>query len=201
MITKGAVADMAWCMGPTTSVAHILHKLTIIFGTMASFDVFMQYFYKVMQGNHEMVPSFATRLERTLNEIRLQCPWRITVQEVQQHLKDYLFHRVCEHIRDSIRCLYSNPGTTYSQLMITAHKAVIKNEEAHNKVRARSAVTTEPVVGTRELGNQITKLMPAPTRAEQGNSPASAPNSPRQRGCGSGQMDRSTPGHPTSHNS
>ena len=56
---KGAVADMARYMGPTASMAHILQKLTIIFSTVASFDVLMQNFYKVTQNNHEKVPSFA----------------------------------------------------------------------------------------------------------------------------------------------
>ena len=40
---KGAAADM----GPTASVSDILQKLTVIFGTVASFDVLMQNFYKV----------------------------------------------------------------------------------------------------------------------------------------------------------
>ena len=75
---KGAAADMARYMGPTTSMVHILQKMTIIFGTVVSFDMLMQNFYKVTQSNHEMVPSFATRLEWTLNQIRLQCPRRIT---------------------------------------------------------------------------------------------------------------------------
>ena len=44
------------------------------------------------------------------------------------------------------------------------------------------AVTIKPVEGTTELGNQIAKLMAALTRAGQGNSPSSAPNSPRVRG-------------------
>ena len=91
---KGAAADMARYMGPTASVAHILQKLTIIFGTVVSFDVLMQNFYKVTQNNHEKVPSFATRLERTLNQIWLQCPRRIMDTEVQQHFKDHLFHGV-----------------------------------------------------------------------------------------------------------
>ena len=95
---KGAVADMAWYMGPTTTVPHILQKLTIIFSTMASFDILMQNVYKVTQGNHEKVPSFAPRLEGTLNKIRLQCPRRMSELEVQQHLKDCLFHGVCMHI-------------------------------------------------------------------------------------------------------
>ena len=41
---KGAVADMAWYIGPTTSVAHIWRKLSVIFSTVASFDVLMQNF-------------------------------------------------------------------------------------------------------------------------------------------------------------
>ena len=70
---KGAAADMAQYMGPTASVSDILQKLTVIFGTVASFDVLMQNFYKVSQGNHEKVPSFPTRLQGTLNQIRLKC--------------------------------------------------------------------------------------------------------------------------------
>ena len=84
--------------------------------------------------------------------------------------------------------------------MITACKAESKNEEAHDKVSARSAMTTEPAEGTTGLGNQIAKLMATLTRTGQGNSPASAPNSPGQRGHGRGQTDRNTPGHPSSYN-
>ena len=77
-LLKGTAADMAQYVGPTTSMAHILQTLTVIFSTVVSFDVLMQNSYKVTQGNHEKVPPFATRLEGTLNQIRLQCPGRIT---------------------------------------------------------------------------------------------------------------------------
>ena len=53
---KGAAADMAQYMGPTASVAHVLRKLSVIFVTIASFDVLMQNFYKVTHGNNEKVP-------------------------------------------------------------------------------------------------------------------------------------------------
>ena len=89
-------------MGPAASVAHILWKLLVIFGMVASFDVLMQNLYKVMQGSNEKVPSFAMRLEGTLNQIRLQCPRKMTDLEVQQNLKDCLFHGVWKHICDSI---------------------------------------------------------------------------------------------------
>ena len=70
---KGAAADMAQYMGPTASVSNILENLLVIFGTVASFDILMQNFYKITQGGNEKVPSFATRLEGTLNQIRLRC--------------------------------------------------------------------------------------------------------------------------------
>ena len=85
---------MAQYMGPTASVSKILQKITVIFGTVASFDVLMQNFYKVIQGNHEKVPSFATKLEGTLNQIRFKCPRRIVEHKVTCHLKDWLFHGV-----------------------------------------------------------------------------------------------------------
>ena len=54
--------------------------------------------------------------------------------------------------------------------------------------------------GSKELGDQIARLMAALNRAEQGTHPASAPNSPRHRGHGRGQMDRNTPVCPSFHN-
>ena len=68
---RGAGADMACYMGPTASVPENLEKLSVIFGTVASFDILMQNFYKISQDN-EKVPSFATRLESTLNQIRIK---------------------------------------------------------------------------------------------------------------------------------
>ena len=65
---KGAPADIDRYKGPTASVSNILQKLTVIFRMVASFDILMQNFYKVMQGNHKKVASFATRLEGTLNQ-------------------------------------------------------------------------------------------------------------------------------------
>ena len=140
-LLKGAAVDMAQYMGSTTSMAHILQKLTIIFGTMASFDALMQNFYKVTQGNHEKVPSFATRIERMLNQIRLQCPGRVTDLKVQQHLKDCLFHGVCKQISGSIRYLYNTTRTFYSHLMVALHKVESENKEVWEKVRA--AMTTD----------------------------------------------------------
>ena len=193
---RGAAADMACYMGPTASVSEILENLSVIFGTIVSFDVLMQNFYKISQGN-EKVPSFATRLEGTLNQIRIKCPGRIANHEVSSHLKNQLFYGVKKHIRDSIQYLYSNPQTTYSKLVVVARRAESETEET--KVKARSAATTEVPAGSKELGDQIAQLMAALTRAEQSTCSASAPSSPRHRGRRRGQTDRNTSVHPNSH--
>ena len=67
------------------------------------------------------MPSFTMRLEGTLNQIRLRCPRWKTDNEVPWHLKEWLFHMVQKHVRDSIRYLYGNSKTTYSELVVAAH--------------------------------------------------------------------------------
>ena len=74
-------------------------------------------------------------------------------------------------------------------------------EETKERVKTKSAAATEVASGSKELGDQIARLMAALTRVEQGSHTASAPNSPRHRGHGRGQVDRNTPVHPSSHNS
>ena len=157
----------------------VLEKLSVIFGTVESFDVLMQNFYKILQGN-EKVPSFATRLEGTLNQIRIKCPGRIANHEVSSHLKDQLSHGVKKHVRDSVRYLNSNPQTTYSELVVTARRA--ESETKETKVKPRSATATEVPSGSKELGDQIARLMATLTRAEQSSHSASAPLQPKAQG-------------------
>ena len=89
-------------------------------------------------------------------------------------------------MRDSIRYLYGNPKTTYSKLVVTVQRAESEMEETKEKVKVRSATATEVTSGSKELGDQIARLMAPLTRAEQGSHPASALNSPRHRGHGRG---------------
>ena len=112
---------MAQYMGPTARVAHILRKLSVIFGTVASFDVLMQNFYKVIQNNDEKALSFTMSLEGTFKQIRLQYPGRMMDLEVQLHLKDFLFHGVHKHICDSAWYLCNLLSCNLWNLLLTVH--------------------------------------------------------------------------------
>ena len=97
-----------------------------------------------------------------------------------------------------MRYLYSNPQTTYSELVVTARRAESETEET--KVKARSAAATEVPSGLKELGDQILRLMATLTRAEESSNSANVLSSPRHRGHGRGWTDRNTSVHPNSHN-
>ena len=70
--------------------------------------------------------------------------------------------------------------------MVAVHRAESKMEETKERVKERSAAATEVGSGSKELGDQIARLIAALTRVEQGSHPTSAPNSPRHRGHGRG---------------
>ena len=185
---KGAAAEMAQFMGPTASVSNILQNVMVIFGMVASFDMLMQNFYKVTQGNHEKVPLFTMRLEGTLNQIRLKCPRWIADCEVTWYITNWL--RTSGIPSDIYTAIPRPPTPSWW------------SQPAKQKVRRRRPKTKSGLgllqpqkqwMALKELCNQIVRLMATLTRAEHGNNPASAPNSPRHRGHGRGQVDRNTP--------
>ena len=139
----------------------------LFFYIVVSFDILMQNFYKVTLGNHEKVP-----LEGTLNQIRLQCPGRVTNLEVQQHLKDHLFHGICKHIWDSIRCLYSTPGPLILSWWLLPIRWKV-GMKVWGKVRARAAVTTNAGKCTTDLGHPDCQIDGCPDQGRATAQPAS----------------------------
>ena len=83
-------------------------------------------------------------------------PNRISDHEVSSHLKDRLFHGVKKHVRDSMRYLYSNPQTAYSELVVTARRAESETEET--KVKARLAAATEVPSGLERVRGPNSKV-------------------------------------------
>ena len=104
----------------------------------------------------------------------------------------------------TLRYLYSNPRTTYSELVVTARRAESKTEET--KVKEQSAAATEVPTGSKELGDQIARLMAALTRAEQSTRSVIAPSRPQHRGhgtsvCPNSHNGRTSLGQTSAHSS
>ena len=66
----GAAADTDRNLGPDVPLDTIIKKFTIMYGNVKSFDLLMQDFYCANQKEEESIPSFATRIEGLLSQIR-----------------------------------------------------------------------------------------------------------------------------------
>ena len=76
----------------------------------------MRDFYRADQGEEETIPSFATRMEGLLSQIRDRFPNQLPLQEEQRLLRDCLFHGSRKNITDSIKYCSPNASIDYSPL-------------------------------------------------------------------------------------
>ena len=57
-------------MGPNVLLDMIIKNVTIVYGNVKSFDLLMRDFYQADQRKEKTIPSFATRIEGLLFQIR-----------------------------------------------------------------------------------------------------------------------------------
>ena len=114
---RGAATDVVCNMGPNVPLDFIIKKFTIIYGNVKSFDLLMKDFYRVDQGDDKAIPSYATRIEGLLSQIRDKFPDKLPLQEEQRFLKDHLFHRSRKSIRDSLKYCFTDTSIDYMQFL------------------------------------------------------------------------------------
>ena len=78
-----AAADVVHNMGPDVPLGLIIKKFSIIYGNVKSFDLLMRDCYGADQGEDESIPSYATRIEGLLSQIRDKFPDKLPLQEEQ----------------------------------------------------------------------------------------------------------------------
>ena len=104
-------------MGSNVPLDMLLKKFTIIYGNVKSFDLLMRDFYRADQGEDETIPSYATRIEGLLSQIRDKFPDLLPLQEEKRLLKDHLFHRNQKSIRDSLKYCFADASIDYMQFL------------------------------------------------------------------------------------
>ena len=145
-------------MGPDVPLDTILKKFTIVYGNVKSFDLLMRDFYRADQREEESIPSFATRMEGLLSQIRDKFPEKFTHSEEQKLLKDRLFHGCRKTIRDSVKYCFSDPQVDYMQFLEECRK--VEDEDKMGQVKptppkAKVAAATVPSTRDDELAKQL----------------------------------------------
>ena len=94
----------------------VIEKFKWLYGSVESFNILMQEFYRIVQGNNEKVQIFVHSLQRTLKAIKQQHPYAMTEEEGIRHLKDYLFHGLKPNLHNPLCYMYDKLDSQYSQL-------------------------------------------------------------------------------------
>ena len=133
---RGDAADVVCNMGPDVPLDLIIKKFSIIYGNVKSFDLMMRDFYRADQGEDESIPSYATRIEGLLSQIRDKFPDKLPLQEEQRLLKDRLFHGSRKGIRDSLKYCFADSSIDYMHFLEECRKS----EEEGKAGQARAPV-------------------------------------------------------------
>ena len=156
---RGAAADAVCNMGPNVPLDMILKKFTIIYGNVKSFNLLMRDFYRADQGEDETIPSFATRIEGLLSQIRDKFPNQLPHQEEQRVLKDCLFHSSRKSIHDSVKYCFADASVDYMHFLVEYRKSEDEGKavqaKAATKMKAKAAAATLPPTKEEELTKQL----------------------------------------------
>ena len=76
----------------------------------------------------EKVTLYVTHLEGAMNAVQHEYVTMLSASEVQQHLRDHLFHGFHKQLCNSMHYLYNDMRITYPQLVTVAQKAESQQE-------------------------------------------------------------------------
>ena len=144
-------------MGPDVPLDLIIKKFSIIYGNVKSFDLMMRDFYRADQGEDESIPSYATRIEGLLSQIRDKFPDKLPLQEEQRLLKDRLFHGRRKGIRDSLKYCFADTSIDYMHFLEECRKSEEEGKagQARAPVKAKiKAAAASPNANKDDLSGQ-----------------------------------------------
>ena len=100
-------------IGYGSSLDAMIRQLENRFGLGETMDILGQQFHQLMQQPKERVGEFGGNLEYKFRLLQEKCQGRFT----EDQLRDCLFHRMSDKLRDSVRFLYSQPGCDFNTLL------------------------------------------------------------------------------------
>ena len=120
-------------------------------------DGLQQDFYKITQGKNEKVRQFTGRLETQFKKLKEKVPGHYN----NSMLKEHLFHRMHQQLKDSIWFCYKGEETTYEEPFREAVEAEKeKNSEIKvTSLKVKSAIIGEDQNGIQDLKQKIDALM------------------------------------------
>ena len=107
----------------------------------ATHDTLVCEFHQLSQERNERIREFAGRIEKVFKKLQWQIPERYPDKLL---LKDRLFHGMNQHLKDSLRYLYTQSSVTYANLLQVAYAAEVEAEKGRAARSKAANLATSP---------------------------------------------------------
>ena len=107
----------------------------------ATHDTLVCEFHQLSQERNERIREFAGRIEKVFKKLQHQIPERYPDKVL---LKDRLFHGMNQHLKDSLRYLYTQSSVTYANLLQAAYAAEVEAEKGRAAQSKAANLTNSP---------------------------------------------------------
>ena len=148
---RGIAKTVVRAVGYDAELAQMISHLEDRFGLGETNDTLLLEFYQMVQGPHEKIQDFGSKLECKFKILQERFPGRYaTVQ-----LKDRFFSGMHDKMCDSMRYLYDQDDCSFSKLLKASMMAEAESQARHT-VKAKAATVVE--VPTNPHDSELTSI-------------------------------------------
>ena len=130
---RGGASAFIEYVGLDSPLDVMIDELVERYCVTATHDMLVCEFHQLSQERNERIREFAGRIEKVSKKLQRQISERYPDKVL---LKDRLFHGMNQHLKDSLRYLYTQSSVTYANLLQAAYAAEVEAEKgraAHSK--------------------------------------------------------------------
>ena len=138
---RGGASGFIEYVGLDSPLDVMIDELVERYCVTAMHDTLICEFHQLTQDKNERICEFAGRIEKIFKKLRKQIPERYRDKTL---LKDRLFHGMHQHLKDSLRYLYTQVSVTYSELLQAAYAAEVEAEKGRVARSKAAHLTTSP---------------------------------------------------------
>ena len=174
---RGGASAFIEYVGLESPLDVMIDELVERYCVTATHDTLVCGFHQLSQECNEWIREFAGKIEKVFKKLQPQIPERYPDKLL---LKDRLFYGMNQHLKDSLRYLYTQSSVTYANLLQAAHAAEVEVEKGRvarskmanlanspDKVDIRSWDPSPIVASVAAIESKLDKCVKAVSKAAQ----------------------------------
>ena len=138
---RGGASAFIEYVGLDSPLDVMIDELVERYCVTATHDTLVCEFHQLSQEQNEHIREFTGRIEKVFKKFQRQIPERYPDKFL---LKDRLFHGMNQHLKDSLRYLYTQSSVTYANLLQAAYAAEVEAKKGRAARSKAANLTTSP---------------------------------------------------------